>query len=104
MTMTYVQATRPEGHNGGKFFEHEIHIRLDGDNRFGSVAALKEYLNTVLSESIGVRHEDYRIKTQVTYVRKTPGNLWDPPNRITVAYVRFTDKNKALLFKMSVIL
>lgn len=98
--MKYVQATKPEKHNGGVFFEHEIHFDVTGNEaRYGT--KLVERIVEFIDEKIGTKHTDYRISKRLAWVRPEGANLMTSPSPLLSVKVRFADKNKALLFKLS---
>lgn len=98
--MKYVQATKPEKHNGGSFFEHEIHIDC-ADWRHN----MKQRVIDFMAESSDQKHVDYRISTtsrRDEWPKDEPQNPWAGKWRLTpVTIVRFQDKNKALMFKLA---
>lgn len=101
--MKYVQAPRPEKHNGGLFFEHEIQIDLEpGD--YSTATRIKEYMES----SPDQKHVDYRISGRTRKVDWAPGERKNPwaghKKTINTLVVRFQDKNKALLFKLGFVL
>jgi len=86
----YVQAQKPDKHNGGVFYEHEIHIDLTSGQFQITAKDLKEFLE----QTIGCKHRDYRLKFS--------RGIW---NQATKKYhysavVRFVDKDKAMMFKL----
>ncbi len=98
--MKYVQAEKPEKHNGGVFFEHEIHFEVTGNEaRYGTL--MVERIIEFIDEKIGTKHTDYRISKRLAWLRPPDSNLMTSPTPHLFVKVRFADKNKALLFKLS---
>lgn len=99
--MRYVQATKPEKHNGRVFFEHEIHITVGtGFSHHYTVRKLRDSVEQFISETIGEKHADFRVGIRQEWVR--------PDNSIVRSHVpaywivaRFVDKNNAMRFKLA---
>jgi len=98
--MKYVIAERPEKHNGGVFFEHEIHFNVPGSPGWYNSHALKEHITEFITNSIGSKHTDFRISISVYWLR-TDDKVNKSPVRVAVVRARFVDKNKALMFKLA---
>lgn len=98
--MKYVQATKPEKHNGGPFFEHEIHIDLPYRDY-----SLERTIREFMAESADQKHTDFRISKRNRYEPWGEGEKpspWSPKLKgVSTIVVRFTDRNKAMLFKLS---
>jgi hypothetical protein len=99
----YVQAVKPEKHNGGVFFEHEIHFELVGKAARGSSRLVVEAITEFISENIGSKHSDFRVSAKVCWIHPD-GNIGMSPVPHAIIKARFADKNKALLFKLSYII
>lgn len=98
--MKYVQALKPEKHNGGAFFEHEIHFELKGYGHYMVSHQLRKNIEEFVSEHIGSKHTDFRVSVQIKYIRPDTSRF-SPSEPIATVKVRFADKNKALRFKLS---
>jgi hypothetical protein len=103
----YSLAIRPERHNGGVFFEHEICILL-ADRFQGNVLASQRAKEIL--DGLGNKHEDYRMKVQSVRVYEDKDHIgapwtsaagWRPVKYQTQLIVRFRDKNHALRFKLA---
>lgn len=101
--MKYVQAVKPEKHNGGVFFEHEIHFAVTGNDARRGGRAIVKAVEEFIAENIGSKHADFRVTAQVRWIHPD-GNIGMSPVPHAGVKVRFADKNKALLFKLSYIL
>lgn len=95
--MKYVQASKPPHHDGGAFYEHEIHFTCPIVPR-DSAKMLKQRIIDHIQEGLGKQHQDFRISVRQTWERDIM-NMSILGTNIVV--VRFQDKNKALLFKLS---
>lgn len=97
--MKYVLAEKPPRHNGGVFYEHEVHFEVT-DNRVYRTAELKQAIEDFLVERIGTKHDDFRISLETVWWYQS-GKVNTSPNRMVRIKARFVDKNKALMFKLS---
>lgn len=102
--MKYVLAQKPEKHNGGVFFEHEIHFVLEGDGARFSSTRLRAQVEAFIAENIGAKHSDFRVSVSLRWNREAKTiSSYGQYHMSAVATVkaRFVDKNKALRFKLS---
>lgn len=84
--MEYVEVEKPEKHNGGLHFGHEIRLNLKRKR--------EEELFDYLNETVGEKHKTWRF----SYLNGR--SSWYYLEHTREAIVRFTNRDHAMLFKL----